>query len=41
MENFYVITNQEVVSAYQTQYAKFWGEMATPDARMPRDYVMP
>lgn len=41
MENFYVITNQDVVSAYQTQYAKFWGEMATPDARMPRDYVMP
>jgi len=41
LENFYVVTVPEVVRAYQAQYEKFFGEMATPEARMPRDYVMP
>ncbi len=41
MENFYVMTAPEVVRAYQAQYEKFYGEMATAESRMPRDYVMP
>lgn len=41
LENFYVVTVPEVVRAYQAQYEKFFGEMATPETRMPRDYVMP
>lgn len=40
-ENFYLITIPEVVEAYRVQYKKYFDEMATSAADMPRDYVLP
>ncbi len=41
MENFYVVTIPEVVRAFQQQYELFYGEMATPQEKMPKQNVMP
>lgn len=40
-ENFYYITIPSVVVAYKKQYDKYFNEMATIEADMPRDYVLP
>lgn len=40
-ENFYVITNDDAVNAFETQYVKFWGQMATSLEKLPTQYVMP
>ena len=40
-ENFYFITIPEVVKAFKEQYKKYFFEMATKEADMPRDYVHP
>lgn len=40
-ENFYYIQIPEVVEAYKKQYAKYFDEMATAEADMPQDYVLP
>lgn len=40
-ENFYFVTIPEVVAAYKAQYAKFWGEMGTPEERLPSKNITP
>jgi HKD family nuclease len=40
-ENFYYITIPEVVEAYNKQYDLYFDQMATSEADMPRDYVLP
>lgn len=40
-ENFYYITIPSVVEAYKKQYDLYFNTMATSEADMPREYVLP
>lgn len=40
-ENFYYVEIPEVVAAYNTQYDHVWNDMATADANMPAENVLP